>query len=144
MWGQESAQTRIALATVPQALASIGGLSNVPPMPWLFHIILAVHVGAGIVALTSFWGAVFAEKGSVLHRRFGHVFSIAIYVLVTEALFLYKATALDATIVEVRHEYVPAEAQSSHMCQSWRCQTQMTRQVLILLAKKTSILLAQE
>ena len=49
-------------------------------MPWLFHIILAVHVGAGIVALTSFWGAVGTIKGSVLHRRFGHIFASAIYV----------------------------------------------------------------
>ena len=48
-------------------------------MPWLFHIILAVHVGAGIVALTSFWGAVATRKGGPLHRRWGAAFSAAIY-----------------------------------------------------------------
>jgi hypothetical protein len=55
-------------------------------MPWLFHIILAVHVGAGIVALTSFWGAVATAKGSAAHRRWGHVFSSAIYVASAQAL----------------------------------------------------------
>ena len=57
-----------------------------PQMPWLFHIILAVHVGAGIVALTSFWGAVATAKGSIAHRRWGHVFSSAIYVASMHAL----------------------------------------------------------
>jgi hypothetical protein len=55
-------------------------------MPWLFHIILAVHVGAGIVALTSFWGAVATAKGSAAHRRWGHIFSSAIYVASVQAL----------------------------------------------------------
>jgi hypothetical protein len=57
-----------------------------PRMPWLFHIILAVHVGAGIVALTSFWGAVATAKGSNAHRRWGHLFSSAIYVASVQAL----------------------------------------------------------
>jgi hypothetical protein len=55
-------------------------------MPWLFHIILAVHVGAGIVALTSFWGAVATAKGNAAHRRWGHIFSSAIYVASIQAL----------------------------------------------------------
>ena len=48
-------------------------------MPWLFELVLAVHVGAGVVALTSFWGAVVTAKGGAAHRRWGTVFASAIY-----------------------------------------------------------------
>ena len=48
-------------------------------MPWLFTLILAVHVGAGAVALTSFWGAVATRKGGPAHRRWGAAFTTAIY-----------------------------------------------------------------
>lgn len=48
-------------------------------MPWLFELVLAAHVGAGIVALTSFWGSVFTAKGGPAHRRWGRVFASAIY-----------------------------------------------------------------
>ena len=48
-------------------------------MPWLFELVLAVHVGAGIVALTSFWAAVATRKGGASHRRWGTVFAAAIY-----------------------------------------------------------------
>ncbi|PZN94709.1 MAG: hypothetical protein DCF31_08680 [Alphaproteobacteria bacterium] len=48
-------------------------------MPWLFTLILAVHVGAGVVALTSLWGAVATRKGGLAHRRWGTAFSASIY-----------------------------------------------------------------
>ena len=48
-------------------------------MPWLFTLVLAIHVGAGVVALTSFWGAVATRKGGPAHRRWGGVFTRAIY-----------------------------------------------------------------
>jgi hypothetical protein len=48
-------------------------------MPWLFNLILAAHVGAGVAALTSFWGAVATRKGGAAHRRWGAMFSMAIY-----------------------------------------------------------------
>ena len=48
-------------------------------MPWLFELVLAVHVGAGVAALTSFWGAVATRKGGLAHRRWGRVFAAAIY-----------------------------------------------------------------
>jgi len=48
-------------------------------MPWLFTLILAVHVGAGATALTSFWGAVATQKGGPAHRRWGKLFTTAIY-----------------------------------------------------------------
>jgi hypothetical protein len=48
-------------------------------MPWLFELVLAVHVGAGAAALTSFWGAVATRKGGPAHRRWGSVFTAAIY-----------------------------------------------------------------
>ncbi|KAB7646549.1 hypothetical protein [Polymorphobacter fuscus] len=47
-------------------------------MPWLFELVLAAHVGAGIVALVTFWGAVLTAKGGNAHRRWGHVFAGAI------------------------------------------------------------------
>lgn len=55
-------------------------------MPWLFTIFLAIHVGAGVVALTSFWGAVVTRKGGPAHRRWGFVFSAAIYTAAAQAL----------------------------------------------------------
>jgi glucose-6-phosphate-specific signal transduction histidine kinase len=48
-------------------------------MPWLFTLFLAVHVGAGAVALLSFWGAIATKKGSPSHRRWGRMFANAIY-----------------------------------------------------------------
>lgn len=48
-------------------------------MPWLFNLILIVHVAAGIVALTSCWGSVFTRKGGAAHRRWGKAFTTAIY-----------------------------------------------------------------
>ncbi|MEY2882671.1 MAG: hypothetical protein RL490_395 [Pseudomonadota bacterium] len=55
-------------------------------MPWLFTLILAVHVGAGAVALTSFWGAVATRKGGPAHRRWGFIFATAIYAASVMAL----------------------------------------------------------
>jgi uncharacterized membrane protein YhaH (DUF805 family) len=55
-------------------------------MPWLFHLFLAIHIGAGIVALTSFWAAVATRKGGPRHRYFGRVFSASIYVASFQAL----------------------------------------------------------
>lgn len=55
-------------------------------MPWLFHLFLAIHVGAGIVALTSFWGAMATRKGGARHRYSGRVFANAIYVAAFQAL----------------------------------------------------------
>jgi uncharacterized membrane protein YhaH (DUF805 family) len=54
-------------------------------MPWLFHLFLAIHVGAGIVALTSFWGAVATRKGGPRHRYWGRVFSASIYIACLQA-----------------------------------------------------------
>ncbi len=55
-------------------------------MPWLFHLFLAVHIGAGIVALTSFWATVATRKGGPRHRYYGQVFSTSIYVVCFQAL----------------------------------------------------------
>jgi hypothetical protein len=48
-------------------------------MPWLFHLFLAAHVGAGIAALSSFWGAILTRKGGPAHRAWGRVFTTGIY-----------------------------------------------------------------
>jgi len=55
-------------------------------VPWLFHLFLAIHVGAGIVALTSFWGAIATRKGGKRHLYWGRVFSASIYVAALQAL----------------------------------------------------------
>ncbi len=55
-------------------------------MPELFTLILAFHVGAGAVALTSFWGAIVTRKGGPTHRRWGFVFTMSIYVASLMAL----------------------------------------------------------
>lgn len=55
-------------------------------MPSLFHLFLAVHVGAGAVALLSFIGAVATRKGAASHRRWGRIFATAIYVAAIQAL----------------------------------------------------------
>ena len=55
-------------------------------MPWLFTLVLAVHVGAGAVALRTFWGAVATRKGGAAHRRWGRVFTAAIYAAGIQAL----------------------------------------------------------
>jgi hypothetical protein len=55
-------------------------------MPWLFTLVLAVHVGAGAVALLTFWGAVATRKGGAAHRRWGRVFTAAIYIAGIQAL----------------------------------------------------------
>ncbi len=55
-------------------------------MPWLFHLFLAIHIGSGIVALTSFWGAVATRKGGPRHRYWGRVFSASIYIASFQAL----------------------------------------------------------
>ena len=48
-------------------------------MPWLFELVLAVHIGAGVAALASFWGAVATRKGGPAHRAWGRIFAAAIY-----------------------------------------------------------------
>lgn len=55
-------------------------------MPALFHLFLAVHVGAGIVALTSFWGAIATRKGGARHLYWGRAFAASIYVASSQAL----------------------------------------------------------
>lgn len=69
-----------------KVLRSRSGYPMLRLMPWLFHLLLAIHVGAGIVALTSFWGAVATRKGGARHRYWGRAFSTAIYVACFQAL----------------------------------------------------------
>ncbi|GGI83274.1 hypothetical protein GCM10007973_19700 [Polymorphobacter multimanifer] len=57
-------------------------------MPWLFQLVLAAHVGAGLVALITFWGSVATRKGGPAHRRWGRVFAAAIYVASAQALIM--------------------------------------------------------
>jgi hypothetical protein len=78
-------QHRPLLVTVRVQFYKILAFTD-PPMPWLFTLVLAVHVGAGVVALTSFWGAVATLKGGPSHRRWGKAFTAAIYTASVMAL----------------------------------------------------------
>jgi len=48
-------------------------------MPGLFRFFLGLHVAAGTIALLTFWGAVIAAKGGGAHRRWGRLFTVALY-----------------------------------------------------------------
>lgn len=51
-----------------------------------YKMLLAVHVAAGLVALITYWGAALARKGSLLHRRIGQVFLVAMLGIVLTAV----------------------------------------------------------
>lgn len=67
-------------------LEAWAALAHEKSMPWLFNLFLAVHVGAGLVALLTFWGAIITRKGGPAHRRWGRIFTAAIYVASAQAL----------------------------------------------------------
>jgi hypothetical protein len=50
----------------------------------LYSILLYLHVAVGVVALLAFWGAALVRKGSLLHRRIGKVYLLAMFgILIT-------------------------------------------------------------
>lgn len=51
----------------------------------IYRILLAAHGFAGVVALLTFWGAAFAKKGSLMHRRIGKTYLIAMCAIVITA-----------------------------------------------------------
>ncbi len=72
---------------MPRALVHPRTLTiDAETMPWLFTLFLAAHVGAGIAALTSFWGAILTRKGGSAHRAWGRVFAGGIYAAAGMAL----------------------------------------------------------
>jgi uncharacterized membrane protein YozB (DUF420 family) len=56
-----------------------------------YRALLSVHVALGAVALFTFWIALFARKGSRVHRRAGRVFAVALAASVATALPLCAA-----------------------------------------------------
>jgi len=53
---------------------------------WIYSIVilaLALHIGGGLVAILSGYGAVSARKGGALHLRLGKIFAIAMLVMAT-------------------------------------------------------------
>jgi len=52
----------------------------------LYKMLLAVHVAAGIVALLTYWAAAIARKGSLVHRRVGQTFLVAMLGIVLTAV----------------------------------------------------------
>ena len=47
-------------------------------MPVIYHVLLMIHVAAGVVGLIAFWIPLFARKGGRLHVRAGWVFATAL------------------------------------------------------------------
>lgn len=66
----------------------------------LFTLLVAVHIVAGAVALIAFWGPVLSRKGGPVHRRWGRVFTIALYVAAWCAIGM---ALLNLTIASDRH-----------------------------------------
>lgn len=52
----------------------------------LYQAALIAHVGSGSVALLSFWSAAWLKKGSPLHRRFGHIYLLAMLTVILSGL----------------------------------------------------------
>ncbi len=55
-------------------------------MTLFFRVVLAVHVAAGVVALSTFWLPLVTRKGGRTHRRVGWVYVVAAEVLAATAL----------------------------------------------------------
>ncbi|RNF83698.1 hypothetical protein [Montanilutibacter psychrotolerans] len=56
-----------------------------------YQMLVAFHGAIGVVALAAFWGAAALRKGSVLHRRVGQIYLIAMAGIVVTALPLAAA-----------------------------------------------------
>ena len=52
------------------------------------------HIAVGTVVLASFWGAAWAPKGSLPHRRFGRVYVLAMVALLAATLVLATGSVL--------------------------------------------------
>ncbi|MCB1588057.1 MAG: hypothetical protein KDI56_04070 [Xanthomonadales bacterium] len=51
-----------------------------------YQMIVATHIGAGVIALLTFWTAAFARKGGALHRAVGKVYLSAMVVILATAV----------------------------------------------------------
>jgi uncharacterized membrane protein len=84
----------------PVSLAHV--LANAP---WWLYIVLivglALHIGAGSVAILSGYGTVAVRKGEDRHRRLGRIFVIAMLVMasaaVTMATLLFRVRPIEVT-----------------------------------------------
>ncbi|MDZ4350541.1 MAG: hypothetical protein U1A22_13525 [Xanthomonadaceae bacterium] len=48
----------------------------------LYQVAVITHIGAGSVALLTFWAAAWLKKGSPLHRRFGQIYLLAMLTVI--------------------------------------------------------------
>ena len=61
----------------------------------LFQLALDAHILIGTLVLASFWTAALAAKGSVVHRRAGRVYALAMAGLLAATLVITAGMALD-------------------------------------------------
>jgi hypothetical protein len=61
----------------------------------LFRLALDAHILIGTLVLASFWTAALATKGSLVHRRAGRVYALAMAALLTVTLVMTAGMVLD-------------------------------------------------
>jgi hypothetical protein len=66
----------------------------------VFQALVIAHVVVGAVALVSFWIPVVSRKGGAAHRKWGHVFKVALY---AAAWFAIGMAVLNLTTANDRH-----------------------------------------
>ena len=55
-------------------------------MSAVYPILVAAHASVGVVALVAFWSAAALRKGSVLHRRTGQAYLLAMLAIIVTAI----------------------------------------------------------
>jgi hypothetical protein len=75
---------------------TVAGL-QIPRAGFVFYIVLAIHVPAGLVAVVTGLVAALSQKGSSRHARSGHIY--------VRALSVVFATAVVLTAIRVREDY---------------------------------------
>lgn len=60
----------------------------------LYESARLAHIAVGTVVLASFWGAAWARKGSLPHRRFGRVYVLSMVALLAATLVLATGSVL--------------------------------------------------
>lgn len=85
-----------------------------------YTLVFASHVAAGTVALASFWGAAALRKGSLLHRRTGQVYLLAMAVVVASAIPLCAAQYLRGNTVTAAFLAYLVVITSTGVWSAWR------------------------
>lgn len=61
----------------------------------LFHVFVTAHIITGAVGLIAFWGPIVAQKGGLIHRRSGQVFTVCMLFTGSAAIGISVCTLID-------------------------------------------------